>query len=55
LTPLTFYGVSEATPSPVLEEIAIAAQRGIAAIELSDNEELLDAARCLDKASDAEN
>ncbi len=51
--PDTFYGVNEANPSPVLEEIAIAAQRGLAAIELSDNEELLDAAACLGRAIDA--
>jgi hypothetical protein len=50
--PDSFYGVSETRPSPVLEEISIAALRGIAAIELSDSEELADAARCLVKAVD---
>jgi hypothetical protein len=50
--PDTFYGVSEALPSPVLQEISIAAQRGIAAIELSDEEELNDAAKCLANAID---
>ena len=50
--PDTFYGVSEITPSPVLQEISIAAQRGIAAIELSDTQELDDAARCLAMAID---
>ncbi|HTR38124.1 MAG TPA: hypothetical protein VMH80_19580 [Bryobacteraceae bacterium] len=51
--PETFYGVSESTPSPVLESIALAAQHGIAAIRLGDKEQLEIASQELSRSLDA--
>lgn len=49
--PDMFYGVSEDCPSPVLDNIALVAIHGIAAIELEDNEQLMKAADELKRSS----